>query len=87
MIQDFVVTPITPTLPAMMGWPTNPHYENWAQLGFADSPDIGTGTIQALRQHKQSLPAGCFKHSFFERVGHRDVKILETLHEIMAFKS
>lgn len=61
VIQDSAVARITHTLPTMMELPINPHYENWTQLGFADSPDIGT--LQALKGHKQFLPSGCFKHS------------------------
>lgn len=43
----------------MMELPVNLHYENWTQLDFADSPDIGS-----VQGHKQSLPSGCFKHFF-----------------------
>lgn len=46
--QAFVITLITYVSPTMMNLSPNPHDENWTQLGFAGSPDIGP--IQAWRK-------------------------------------
>lgn len=46
--QAFVLPLITCVSPTMMDLSPGPHDENWTQLGFAGSPDIGP--IQALRK-------------------------------------
>ena len=83
--QASVITLITYVLPTMMNLSPNLHDENWTQLGFAGSPDIGP--IQALR--KDIATSVILLVQLFLSLGKWILRLWKSCmeYEIMAFNS